>query len=187
MGTRINVLYDHGVADFRDSETVLAKLERPSEAALAVREYWHRADPSSLADSLLSWRAEAAIAGEPHLRHYTGPGHLFLTLTPCAARVHTGGRWRGFLSIEPLRCVHLCAFRDVGRALEASCMALYADSCEVDDLFWDGRSQRDCLELMERMWGPPQCSVAVIDRRVAASAEHTVPSVWFLENVHPGT
>ena len=59
---------------------------------------------------------------------------------------------------------------------------MYADSCEVDDI-WGKRPQRDCIELMERMWGPPQASVEKIDPKVTLAAEGMVIFVWFLESV----
>jgi hypothetical protein len=116
------------------------------------------------------------------LHRYTGPGSLFLTITAQAARVRTGGRWRGFLSIEPLRRVHLAAFRQIARSLGSRCLALYADCDDVDDLFWGGRTQGECIELMKRIWGPPQWSAEEIERRLVAAADRTVPLVWFLEN-----
>jgi hypothetical protein len=182
MGTRINVLLDHNLIEFRDRHSVLERLAPCLPAALALRGYWHSNDPHSRLDSLEVWRANPVSSRDSNLHRYYGPGSLFLTVTPKAAHVRTGGRWRGFLSIEPLRRVHLAAFRRIADAFGASCMALYADSCEVDDLFWSGRTQEQCIELMERMWGPPQRSVEEVDAWIAAAAERTVPLVWFLES-----
>jgi hypothetical protein len=182
MGTRINILLDHDLPDFREPATTLARLAPSTEATLAVREYWRRAGSSNAPDNLVSWRAEPNMPRRPLLRHYTGPGFLNLSVSVSAARVRTGGRWRGFLSIEALRRVHLLAFRAIARALGSSCISLYGDSCEVDDLFWEGRMQRECVDAMNRMWGPPQPSVDAIDPRVAAATDHTVPLVWFLES-----
>jgi hypothetical protein len=182
MGTRINVLVDHDLTDYLDRGSVLAKLASAIPAALAVRDYWQSADPHYQRDDLMAWQADPVSPRQPFLHHYTGPGSLFLTVTAQAAHIRTGGRWRGFLCIEPLRHVHLAAFRQVAGSLGSGCLAFYADSCKVDDLFWDGRDQRACLELMERMWGPPQRSVEEIDTRIATAAEDTVPMVWFLES-----
>jgi hypothetical protein len=189
MGTRINVLLDHDLVDFHDQDSVLERLAIAHPAALDVRDYWHKADPNYLPDNLVAWRANPVSPRESKLYRYTGPGSLFLTVTPQAARIRTGGRWRGFLTIEPLRRIHLAAFRQIAGAFCSGCMALYGDSCEIDDLFWGGQSQWECIEFMERIWGPPQPSVEEIDPRIAEAAERTVPEVWFLEGTKkmPGT
>ena len=182
MGTRINVLLDHNLTDYRNRESVLARLAAALPAALGVRDYWHAVDPRSPHDELSVWRADPVSPGELALHHYTGPGNLFLTVSPLAARIRTGGRWRGFVSNEPLRRVHLAAFRQIAVSVGSSTLALYADSCEVDDLFWGGGTQWECIELMERIWGPPHLSVEQIDPKVSLAAESSVPLVWFLEN-----
>lgn len=182
MGTRINVLLDHKLADWRNRESVLARLATALPAALAVQEYWLSADPRVSHDKLTEWRADPVSPGEPSLRRYTGPGSLFLTLTAHAACIHTGGRWRGFLSIDPLRRVHLAAFRQLTASLGSHSMAVYAASCEVNDLFWGGGTQWEGVELMERLWGPPQRSVENIEPGIVATAKRTVPLVWFLES-----
>jgi hypothetical protein len=125
---------------------------------------------------------DPASPHRPELHYYTGPGRLFLTVASTTAHIRTGGRWRGFLTIEPVRRVHLGAFRQIARAFGTASMALYGDSCEVDDLFWSGRKQWECIELMERLWGPPQRTAEEIDAKITAAAEQTVPLVWFLES-----
>jgi hypothetical protein len=182
MGTRINVLLDHALTDSHSREALLARLATALPAALGVRDYWRSADPLGPRDELEVWRQDHVSPRAPYLLRYTGPGSLFLTVTTQAARIRTGGRWRGFLSIEPLRCVHLAVFRQIAASLGSRCLALYADCCEIDDLFWSGRTQWDCIELMERLWGPPQRSVEEFETRIANLAEQTVPSVWFLES-----
>ena len=151
MGIRINVLLDHDLTDYRDRGSVLARLATALPAALAVRDYWQSADPHGRRDDLVVWQADAALPFEPCLHRYAGPGSLFPSVTAQAACIHTGGRCRGFLSIEPLRRVHLAAFWHIARSLGSRCLAFYADSCEVDDLFWGGRTHWECIELMDRM------------------------------------
>lgn len=180
MGTRINALLHHDLIDFRDRESVLARLAPTVAAALAAREYWRSVDPQDLADDLTVWQPDPVNPRLPGRHHFTGPGSLFLTVTATAAHLRTGGRWRGFLSIEPLRRVHLTAFRHIAGCLGSRRMALCADSDEVNDLFWDGGTQADCVALLEQMWGPPQPNVEEIDPQIEAEAERTVPLVWFL-------
>jgi len=187
MGTRINLLLDHDLTDFRNPEEVLSRLSPTIQAAEAVRDYWLASDPDSPHAPMSVWEADPQSPREPGLRRFTGPGSLFLSVTASAARVRTGGRWRGFLAIEPLRRVHLLAFRAIARALGAGFMALYPDSDEVDGLFWDGRPPWECVEWMEQRWGPPQGSIEDIDPSIAAAAEVYLPKpVWFLEGVKDG-
>jgi hypothetical protein len=182
MGTRINLLLDHDLADFRNTREVLARLAPTTNATEAVRDYWLASDPDCPDVPQLSWAAAPECTREPLLRRFTGPGSLFLSVTTSAAWVRTGGRWRGFLDIEPLRRVHLIAFRAIARALGASFMALYADSCEVNDLFWGGRPAWECVERMEQLWGPSQ--VEDVDSGIVDAADARLPfSVWFLEGV----
>jgi hypothetical protein len=181
MGTRINVLFDHDLSALLDQAATLARLLPTTLAALTVRDYWLAADPHSPHDDSTMWRADDVSPLEKdQRRRYTGPGSLFLALAPRTARLHTGGRWRGFLTIEPLRRVHLAAFRCIARAFGAVEMLLYPDTCEVDDLFYAGRTMWDCVEFLERTWGPPQRGVEKLDPRVIAEAE--VFRVWYLES-----
>ena len=181
MGTRINALLDHNLANFRDRNSVLERLAAALPGALAVKKYWEIANPTEQHDTREEWQAAPGSHREPNMDLYTGPGSLFLSVTANAAHIHTGGRWRGFLSIEPLRRVHLDAFRLISRAFESTCMALYADSCKIDDMFSGEKSQWECIEMMERMWGPPLQDIDQIDRNIAAAAKRMVPEVWFLE------
>lgn len=183
MGTRINALFDHDLADYRDRDAILARLAAALPAALAVLGYWLANDTRSRHTDRSQWRAEPDSPRNRLYQHYAGPGSLFLTVTAKAAKVHTGGRWRGFLSIEPLRLVHLAAFKAISAAMGASCMALFPDFEEVDELLWDGRCAWACIGRLERTWGQPQKSVAEISPRVSEAAKRTVPNVWFLEDV----
>jgi hypothetical protein len=180
MGTRINVLLEHDLPDYRNRELVLARLAPALPATLAVRDYWRVTDPETPQDELAAWRAEPELPRGSGLLHFTAPGSLFLTVAQHVAHIRTGGRWRGFLSIEPLRRIHLAAFRRIAAALGSHCMALYPDSCEVDDLFWGGWGHWECVQLLERMWGPPQHSVEEIDPAIDVEGM-AVFSVWFLE------
>jgi hypothetical protein len=185
MGTRINALFEHELTDHRDRDAILASLASTLPAALAVRTYWlaNAPIPATWKNDLSEWRANPDSPRDRRYQRYTGPGSLFLTVTPKTANVHTGGRWRGFLSIEPLRRVHLNAFQAVSAAMGASYFALFPDLEEVDELLWDGRSAWACIERLEQIWGPPQKSVEDIQLHLVAAAEHTVPQVWFLESV----
>jgi hypothetical protein len=187
MGTRINALMDHDLADFRDPAECLARLATATPAGVAVHAYWRAAEPESPHDEPSPWQAEPVTPRSHDLRRFTGPGSLFLTVTAEAARVRTGGRWRGFLAIEPLRRVHLVAFRAIAWTLGAGRMAVYPDSDEIDGLFWDGYTLRECVQRMQRRWGAPQESIEQIDPGIVAAAELYLPSpVWFVVDVQGG-
>ncbi len=184
MGIRINLLLDHDLADFRNADDVLARLAPTAEAAQAVCRDRLASDPDRPHDSRSAWEAYLSSPREPGLRRFTGPGSLLLCVTASTARVRAGGRWRGFLADEPLRRAHLLAFRAIAGALGAGFMALYADSDEVDALFLSGAPPWECVERMDRMWGPPQGGVEDVDPSLVAAARLYQPSsVWFLEGV----
>ena len=181
MGTRINVFLSHDLPRFDDAADTIARLNKELSAAFAVRNYWNSVDSGSH-EFYDHWEAEPVTPRMPHLRRYCGPGSLYLTVTPAAARIHTGGRWRGFLSIQPLREVHVAAFRAIARALCSSKLALCADSRDdVADVFLANGTQDECIAQLRSAMGDPQPSVELIAPEVVAQTEHGVPSVWFLD------
>src|SRR5688500_18374202 len=109
MGTRIEVFLSHDLKRFDDATATIARLNVAIPTAFAVRDYWRRVDSSFY--ELDHWEAHPIAPRLPDLRRYDGPGSLQVTVTAVAARISTGGRWRGFLSIPALREVHLAAFR----------------------------------------------------------------------------
>lgn len=183
MGTRINVLYEHDIRDPTDSAPILSRLASSIPSTLRVQEYWKSVDPREPRGQV-EWVADS-VTWLDYGTSYTAPGSIFLSVTAKIACLRTGGRWRGFLSIDPLREVHLAAFRAVGRSLGSSFMALYPDSgFVVEDFILDGLPTAwDCLEFLERHWGPPQPSVDEIDPRIAAETDHGVPQVWYLDTI----
>ena len=181
MGTRIDVYLGHDLPRFDDAAATIARLNSALPTAFAVRDYWRSVDPETHQTDE-RWEAEPITPRTANVRRYSGPGSLYLTVTRAAARISTGGRWRGFLSIEPLRRVHLPAFRAIARAMGSAKLALCADSRDdVSDVFLADGSQDDCVAVMRSAMGPPQPSVESIAPDIVAQTEHGVPSVWFLE------
>jgi hypothetical protein len=102
-------------------------------------------------------------------------------VTPAAARIYTGARWAGFLTIDPLRQVHLAAFRAIARALGSSTMALCADARDdVSDVFLENGSQAECIAQLKSAMGPPETSLDWVTPEVLVRREHGIPS-WFLD------
>jgi hypothetical protein len=180
MGTRIDVYLSHDLPRFNDAAETISRLDSVLPAAFAVRDYWRSVDPGG--HEVEQWEAEPVTPRLPDLRRYSGPGFLYLTVTPAAAQISAGGRWRGFLSIEPLRSVHLAAFRAIARVMGSATMALCADSRDdVSAVFLANGSQERCIAQMRSAMGPPQPSLETIEPKVVAESEKWVPSVWFLD------
>src|SRR5437870_3919805 len=157
MGVRIHVYLSHDLPRFDDAAVTLARLNTALPMALAVREYWRRIDNND--NELDHWRAEPVTPRTPSCRRYEGPGCLWLNVTPAAARIYTGARWAGFLTIDPLRQVHLAAFRAIARALGSTTMAVCADARDdVSDVFLEKGSLADCIAQLKSAMGPPQTS-----------------------------
>lgn len=181
MGTRLNALFDHDLADWRHREAVLARLERTRSEANTVRDYWLAADPNLTHGFLTEWTADPISSIDIVQHRYSGPGSLFVTVTPAVVMIRGGARWRGFLSIGALRIVHLAAIRSIAVAFGASRIAVYSDSCEVNDLVWSGQTFAECVDKLEQIRGLPRTDLDRMDRRIAAEAEDGIPEVWYLE------
>lgn len=178
MGTRIHVFVSHDLPSVDDAASVIEHLDRALPQAMALGAHWEDTVSST------GWLKEPLGHRLPHLHRYAGPGSLWVDLTPAAARISTGGRWRGFLSIEPLRRVHLDAFIAIAAALGSSRMAICHDSTvEPEDAFVEGRSNAEVVESLHREIGPPQPTVTSIDMTIIRETEHGVPNVWYLEAV----
>lgn len=186
MGTRIHVFLSHDLPAFDDPAATLARLDAALPAALAVRDYWDSVDPATF--EIDRWAFdEPAVLRPTDERRYDGPGGLWVTVMPRAARIHTAARWRGFLTIEPLRRVHLAAFRAIARALHSPRMAICHDSLDdVTASFRAGGTQEDCVGELQALLGPPQPSIDAVAPEVVAAAERGVPDVWYLVDARAG-
>ena len=183
MGTRINVLMDHTVDDYQNQSAVLARLTSSLLAALAVRDYWNGNRPFLGPERQAEWTADPYMPHETHWRSYTAPGSLFLKVGPHAAKIRTGGRWRGFLSIPPLSQVHLQAFRAIAQTLGASQAVYFADCDDVYDAFYENGEVEAGIGILKGYMGLPQPSINEITAEIAAEAECTVPGVWYYEKL----
>jgi hypothetical protein len=185
MGTRANILVDHKVPDHLDRPAVISMLAPTLAATIAVRDYWNSTHADDAGDLSDCWTASPQ-APPPREKFvlYDGPGGFLISFGPKIARVRASARWRGFLSIEPIRRVHLPAFRRIAEALGASRIAYLPDDDALTlDALTDGASLDDCIAEMGRRWGPPQASVEAIARELIEATEHRVPAAWFLEHV----
>lgn len=180
MGTRINVLYDHRLPDHENVEAVRSTLASTLPSLKAVDDYWAAVSEPDDRKVCESWRH---LNQSDRFVRFAGPGSFYVDLKPCVAGVRTGGRWRGFLSIEPLRKVHLAAFREIGRALGATTLAYFPDDDHVIGTFWDGGSLSQCISLLAEKYGEPQPSIENISADIAAETDRRVPLVWYVEQI----
>jgi hypothetical protein len=182
---RANILVEHEVPDRLDRPAVLSRLAPTLPVTIAVRDYWNSTQPEEPVDQNDCWAASPPAP--PPVEEqvlYDGPGGFFVRIGPKVANVRASARWRGFLSIDPLRQVHLLAFRRIAEVLGASRIAYLPDDDPLEFAATiDGASLDDCIAEMGRRWGPPQASIEMIAPEVIQAAEYRVPSVWFLEDV----
>lgn len=177
MGTYINVFLTHDLRSWRDEDEARRRLQPTEPLCRAVDEYWRSVQ--SYEDYDMGWGRSDTLE---ELVGYTGPGALYLEITPRAARIHTGARWRGFLTFPPLHRVHVAAFRSIAAALGSEKLAITHDSVEsVAEAFWSGATQSECIAGLEAELGPPQPSLDRIEPWIIAEAEHKVPRVWYLD------
>lgn len=181
MGTRIDVLIDRGVGNFREQPAVLALLQEKTPAALAVRDYWASVEPSHERLMASIWESDPVHGFQEYFRSYTGPGNLFLKVSAAASNIRTGGRWRGFLSIPPLRAAHLRAFHAIAITLGATRLAYYPDVDDVSECFWGGGTFDDCIAILRQTFGVSQESIDAIPAHIVEEAVHGVPAVWYIE------
>jgi hypothetical protein len=186
MGTRINVMVEHHFGDYRDRAATIKMLTPTISAATEVANYWRTVDPEYKDLHPNSWTASPPDPLDRYLM-YCGPGNLFLRFGLKLARIWTGARWRGFLSIEPLRRAHLQAFRSIARHFGSERMVFFPDGGIADDLvpaaIHDGITQEDCIATLQRAYGAPQPSINNVDPEVVTQTRHTVPLVWYIEPV----
>lgn len=176
-------MMNHDVDDYRNQSAVLARLATTLPAALAVRDYWNANNPFLGPDTQDKWIADLVMGYEKYNRSYTGPGSLFLKVGPYSAKIRTGGRWRGFLSIPPLHAVHLQAFRSIGQALGATQLAYFPDCDDAWEVLYEGGRYSDAVPILTGYFGVPQPSVEAITPEISEETDHTVPAVWYSEEM----
>jgi len=178
MGTRTNVFLSTDGSLLRNTGEVLRRLHLAEVESLSVAKYWRRVEPDGYGAT--EWTIWEDLGDRVT---YQGPGSLGLDIIRRGARLHAGARWRGFLSIPPLRSVHLSAFRSIAAALGADVMVITHDSVEaVYDVF-ETAGLDGCIALLQETMGAPQPDVESVDSAVVAETEESVPDVWYLEQV----
>jgi hypothetical protein len=135
---------------------------------MAVRDFWNAYNPDGARDEGDRWEV-SALCPPPYDWNvsYQAPGSFFVYVGSRVVNVRASLRWRGFLSFEPLRRVHLPALRKIAGLLGASRIVYLPDDDPVlDAAKLEGASLDDCIGELGRRWGPPQVSIEVIDPEV---------------------
>jgi hypothetical protein len=149
-------------------------------AAIAVREYWRTADPESLGPEPELWKPAQHHSAEHPV--YLGPGGLLLSFGKQVVVVSALARWSGFLTIEPLRIVHLSAFRSIARCVRGTRLLLLPDAMDEGyDAINGALSQEECAARLQKKYGLPQPSVTAIPPNAFTAPIPGSHLVWFNE------
>lgn len=185
MGTRINVLMPHNLTDWADRDTVLRILSSTLSDAKAVAMYWIDDASQPLADE--SWIARPPFP-PPETRDYhcySGPGPLFVAINPYSIHVRTGGRWRGFLSIQPLRTVHIRVFHSIANAFDARIFRCFPDDDIATGAFWDAAEFDSCCAILDDRYGKALLLNDAVDPKIAAETDSGCPSLQYVSGREP--
>ena len=180
MSTRTHVIVDHGLQDYLDMRSAVALLAQTLPTTTAIDSYWDSVDP------LESKRAPEQWRPAPHHKSvepvFTGPGGLLVNFGLHVICIYASARWSGFLTIEPLRTVHLTAFRSIARCVGGTRLLLLPDAMDEGyDVINEALSQDECAARLRNKYGPPQPSVTAIPPGAFTASVPGSHLVWFSE------
>jgi len=182
MSTRTDAITEHRSVNYRDIEATAKLLADSVPAGVALREYWSSVDPESSGPEPKLWRPAQHFSAEN--ADYLGPGGLLVAFGPKVLRISASARWSGFLTIKPLRDVHLVAFRSIAKCVQGTRLLLLPDGSDVGyHAVSEGLSLAECEAHLREEFGPPQPSVEAIP---AGAFEAHIPGshrVWFDEKL----
>ena len=183
-----------------DADRIHTRLDWALPEVNGVRAYWRKQQPAvrvrqintgskRRGAKMAAWAALADHSWVLSLHNYEGykpefsflgPGGLSVWVYRNHIEIHSGCRWEGFLTIAPLRHVHLIAFHRIAGVLKANTLAIMRNDARAIDLLWSGASFEEALASLEAEYGPPQPGVKRIGREIRNA-------VWFLEDVEDPT
>ena len=180
MGTRINVLMPHYLTDWADRDAAMRVLATTLPVANALTIYWLEA--TSEPDSVKDWIALPPFpAPETRDYHrYTGPGPLYVDINPHCVHVRAGGRWRGFLSIQPLRSIHILAFKSIANAFDAKTFRCFPDNDFASDAFCDGANFDSCCAILDERFGEAVLLSDAVDSDLVEKTETGCPAMQYV-------
>ncbi len=183
VGTRTCGFIDYHHSDEVDGHpnAILRILETTTPACRAVEEYWRGNSSDYEPDRFVAWKKGEGKYLKDHL-WFSGPGRISIRFCSNVAEIFASARWRGFITIPPLREVHRAAFLSIARAFGVTGIIFvpdYAD--ELIDAAEEGKSFEECLKLIAEKWGPTQGDLDEIRPAVVADCVTCPPKVWFLQ------
>ena len=169
----------HALADWSDRDTVMQRLSTTLPVARMLAAYW--IDDTTVPIPNDEWIAEPPFP-PPETKdyhRYSGPGPLFVDVNPHSVRIRTGRRWRGFLSIQPLRSIHLQAFFTVANAFNANVARCFPDNDFAIEAFWDGGDFNACCAILDGRFGDAVPMVDAADPILAAETDIGCPLLQY--------
>ncbi len=180
MSTRTHVIVDHRLEDYRDPKAAVTLLGQALPAVLAVASYWHSVEPENRALEPGPWRPAQDHSADQ--LDYVGPGGFLVGFGRQVVLISASARWSGFLTIEPLRNVHLAAVRSIARCVGGTRLVLLPDAMDEGyDAITEALSQEECAARLRTKYGPPQPSVMAIPPNAFTAAIPGSHLVWFSE------
>jgi hypothetical protein len=177
--TNILVYYDFRGELPLEVATVSRRLEQSTPACRAVEAYWRQTESKQDPSEVWTFSHQEDLYSHNEL-YFAAPGSIYLSVRNRLARVTTGARWRGYLSIPGLHAVHLQAFRMIGVALGSSRMVITNDfSDECLDCFLNGKSLDDCISTLRAVCGKPEEDCENVTDDIKREALQGVPSAWY--------
>jgi len=170
------------VGSYRNVGATVELLAETVPTGVAVREYWSRVDPESSGPEPRLWRPAQHFSLEN--ADYLGPGSLLIAFGLKVLCISASARWSGFLTIKPLRDVHLAAFRSITKCVQGTRLLFLPDASDVGyDAISEALSLEQCMARLWQEYGPAQPSVEAIPS--GAFTEHIPGShrVWFDEEL----
>jgi hypothetical protein len=149
-------------------------------AVEAVESYWHGVEPENSTPEPELWKPAQHYG--PDQLDYIGPGGFLISFGQRVVCISASARWSGFLTIEPLRNVHLAAFRSISRSVGGTRLLLLPDA--MDERYHaisEALSQEQCVARLREKYGPPQPSVTAIPPGAFTAAIPGSHLVWFSE------
>jgi hypothetical protein len=182
MGCDTHAIIDHRVTDYDNVDSTVKLLADSVPAGLAIEQYWASVDPESLRPEAKPWRPAKHYS--PENLDYVGPGSLLVAFGPRALRISASARWSGFLTIKPLRDVHLAAFRSIANCAQGTRLLLLPEVSDVGfDAVNEALSVEECMIRLRQEYGPPQPSVEAIPPGAFTAHKPGSHCVWFSETV----
>lgn len=187
MATRTRAFLDHQLPGslLLKPLALVALLTPAIPACQAVHEFWVTTDPSTERDDASSWKILEQDANGQGFLGFGGRGGIGIEFGSRIVEISTAARWRGFLTIPPLREVHHTAFTAIAHTVGATRIVL-TPSYVVDsmaELLDDGVSLDELIGVLEQDWGSAQRTLDEISDEVMVACEHCPPRIWYLDRL----